>query len=38
MGQQWYAGTEGSLPGTPFSPRQDSEDGKDCGTAVVWWD
>ena len=23
---------------TPFSPRQDSWDGKDCGTAVVWWD
>ena len=26
------------LPGTPISPRQDSGDGKDCGTAVVWWD
>ena len=26
------------VPGTPFSPRQDSGDGKDCGTAVVWWD
>ena len=24
--------------GTPLSPRQDSGDGKDCGTAVVWWD
>ena len=26
------------VSGTPFSPRQDSGDGKDCGTAVVWWD
>ena len=24
------------VSGTPFSPRQDSGDGKDCGTAVVW--
>ena len=26
------------VPGTPFSPCQDSVDGKDCETAVVWWD
>ena len=26
------------VPGTPFSPHQDSGDGKDCETAVVWWD
>ena len=26
------------VPGTPFSPRQDSGEGKDCETAVVWWD
>ena len=26
------------VSGIPFSPRQDSGDGKDCGTAVVWWD
>ena len=26
------------VPGTPFSPCQDSGDGKDCRTAVVWWD
>ena len=26
------------IPGTPFGPRQDSGDGKDCETAVVWWD
>ena len=26
------------IPGTPFSPCQDSGDGEDCGTAVVWWD
>ena len=26
------------VPGTPFSPRQDSGDGKECETAVVWWD
>ena len=26
------------VSGTPFSPRQDSGDGKDCGTAAVWWD
>ena len=32
--QQWYGGTEG----TPFSPCQDSGEGKDCETAVVWWD
>ena len=32
--QQWYGGTEGS----PFSPHQDSGEGKDCETAVVWWD
>ena len=27
-------------PEAPFNPhpRQDSWDGKDCGTAVVWWD
>ena len=24
--------------GTLFSPCQDSGEGKDCGTAVVWWD
>ena len=42
--QQWYGGTEGSpwdslqSPGTPLSLRQDSGDGKDCETAVVWWD
>ena len=28
----------GGVPGTPFSPHQDSGDGKDCETAVVWWD
>ena len=27
-----------AVPGTPFSPRLDSGDGKDCGTAVIWWD
>ena len=26
------------VPGTPFSPCQDSGDEEDCGTAVVWWD
>ena len=25
------------VPGTPFSPCQDSGEGKDCETAVVWW-
>ena len=24
--------------GTPVSPCQDSGEGKDCETAVVWWD
>ena len=37
--QQWYGGTEGSpVPRTPFRVRQDSGEGKDCETAVVWWD
>ena len=31
VGQQWYGGTE-------ESPCHDLGDGKDCGTAVVWWD
>ena len=26
------------VPRTPFSPCQDSGEGKDCETAVVWWD
>ena len=26
------------VPGTPFSPCQDSGEGKDCETAVVWWE
>ena len=26
------------VPGTPFSPCQDPGEGKDCETAVVWWD
>ena len=26
------------VSGTPFSSCQDSGDGKDCETAVVWWD
>ena len=26
------------VPGTPFSPCQDSREGKDCETVVVWWD
>ena len=26
------------VPRTPFHLCQDSGDGKDCGTAVVWWD
>ena len=26
------------VPGTPFSPRQDSGEGMDCETAVIWWD
>ena len=26
------------VPWTPFNHCQDSGDGKDCGTAVVWWD
>ena len=25
------------VPGTTFSPCQDSGEGKDCETAVVWW-
>ena len=25
------------VPGTPFSPCQDSGEGKECETAVVWW-
>ena len=25
------------VPRTPFSPCQDSGEGKDCETAVVWW-
>ena len=37
VGQQWYGGSEGSLWDS-FQPCQDSGDGKDCGTAVVWWD
>ena len=31
VGQQWCGGTEGNSPGTPFSPCQDSGDGKDLG-------
>ena len=26
------------VPGTPFSPCQDSGEGKDCETVVVWCD
>ena len=26
------------VPETPFSPCPDSGEGKDCETAVVWWD
>ena len=37
--QQRYGGTEGSLWDSLQSlPGLDSGDGKDCGTAVVWWD
>ena len=40
-GGLWYSSGMVVLrvnPGTPFSPSQDSRDGKDCGIAVVWWD
>ena len=37
LGQQWYGGTEVSLLDSLQSP-PGIMGGKDCGTAVVWWD